>query len=92
MLEEDSITKWKFAEERPEDAEIRARFAASTSFGGANDPKNISQIGHTREFADFAKAIKNGTSPFIPGEEALRSVHLIRTIYKSAEARATVTF
>ncbi|MBO7728879.1 MAG: Gfo/Idh/MocA family oxidoreductase, partial [Oscillospiraceae bacterium] len=92
VLEEDSITKWEFAEERPEDAEIRAMFAASTSFGGANDPKSISQIGHTREFADFSKAIKNGTKPFVPGEEALRSVHLIRTIYKSAEARRTILF
>ena len=92
VLEEDSITKWEFVEERPEDAEIRARFAASTSFGGANDPKNISQIGHTREFADFAAAIKNGTKPFIPGEEALRSVHLIRSIYESAKTRRTVTF
>ena len=92
VLEEDSITKWEFAEERPEDEEIRARFAASTSFGGANDPKNISQIGHTREFADFSRAIKNGTKPFIPGEEALRSVHLIRTVYKSAEARQSMLF
>ena len=92
VLEEDSITKWEFAEEEPEDAEIRAHFAASTSFGGANDPKNISQIGHTREFADFAKAIKTGTAPFIPGEEALRSVHLIRSVYKSAETHAPVLF
>ena len=92
VLEEDSITKWEFAEERAEDAEIRARFAASASSGGASDPKNISRIGHTREFADFAAAIKNGTKPFIPGEEALRSVHLIRSIYESAETGAAVPY
>ena len=90
VLEEDSITKWEFAEERPEDARIRARFANATSFGGANDPKNISQIGHTREYADFARAIKTGTNPYIPGEEALRSVHVIRSIYESARSGAPV--
>ena len=90
ILEEDSITKWEFVEEKPEDEEIRKRFAENTSFGGANDPKNISQIGHTREFADFAHAIKTGTQPYIPGEEARRSVHLIRSIYESARTGAPV--
>ena len=90
ILEEDSITRWEFVEEKPEDEEIRKRFAEKTSFGGANDPKNISQIGHTREFADFAHAIKTGTQPYIPGEEARRSVHLIRSIYESARTGAPV--
>jgi len=84
VLEEDSITKWEFMEERPEDAEIRSRFAASTSSGGAGDPRSISRIGHTREYADFAAAIRNGTEPFITGEEALRAVRVIRSIYQSA--------
>lgn len=90
VLEEDSITKWEFREERPEDAEIRARFASSTSVGGANDPKAISCIGHIREFADVADAILRGTQPYITGEEALRSVHLIRSVYRSAETGAPV--
>lgn len=85
VLEEDSITKWEFADELPGDAEIREKFAASSSIGGANDPKKISTIGHEREFADFSRAIKNGTEPYIPGREAMRSVHLIRSIYKSAK-------
>ena len=92
VLEEDSITKWEFAEPRPEDEEIRKKFAASTSVGGASDPKAISCIGHIREFADFAKAIKNGTVPFVPGEEAMRSVHLIRSVYESAKTGAPVKF
>lgn len=85
VLEEDSITKWEFAEEQPQDKEIREKFAVSTSIGGANDPKKISTVGHEREFADFARAIKSGGNPFVPGSEAMRSVHLIRSIYKSAE-------
>ncbi len=92
VLEEDSLTKWEFAEERPEDAEIRARFKASASSGGAADPKSISQIGHIREYADFAAAIRNGTQPLIPGEEALRSVRLIRAIYRSAACGTGVRF
>jgi len=86
VLEEDSITKWQFRDERPEDAEIRAQFSASTSAGGSSDPKAISCIGHIREFADVANAIINGTQPYITGEEALRSVHLIKSVYRSAEA------
>lgn len=92
ILEEDSITKWEFAEERPEDEKIRSRFAVSTSSGGASDPGSISLIGHTREYADFAAAIRNGRKPFIPGEEALRSVRLIRAIYQSAKTGAAVRF
>ena len=92
VLEEDSITKWEFAEEKPEDEEIRIRFAGSTSAGGASDPKAISITGHIREFADFARAIQTGTQPFITGEEALRSVHLIRCIYESAKTGASVKY
>ena len=90
ILEEDSITRWQFREERPEDEEIRRKYSASTSFGGSNDPKAISCIGHIREFADLADAIKTGRKPFITGEEALRSVHLIRSVYKSAESGSPV--
>ena len=85
ILEEDSIVKWEFDKELPEDLEIRSKYASKSSSGGASDPKAISCIGHIREFADFAKAIKAETAPFIPGEEAMRSVHLIRNIYRSAE-------
>lgn len=34
VLEEDSITKWEFVDELPGDAEIREKFAASSSIGG----------------------------------------------------------
>ena len=90
VLDEDSITTWQFREERPVDEEIRARFSASTSAGGSSDPKAISVIGHVREFADVANAIITGTEPFITGEEAMRSVHLIRSMYRSAEIGAPV--
>ena len=92
VLEEDSITKWEFAQEWPEDEEIRSRFAARTSTGGASDPKSISCIGHIREYAAFADAIINGTESPVSGEEALKSVHLIRSVYRSAELRAAVPF
>ncbi len=92
VLEEDSITKWEFAEERPEDADIRTRFSGSTSPGGASDPKAISTIGHIRAFADFARSVINETKPSISGEEAMRAVHLIRCIYKSAKTGTAVKY
>ena len=90
VLEEDSITKWEFMEERPEDAEIRAKFASATNVGGANDPAAIACTGHIREMADFINAIRTGTKPGVPGEEAIRAVHVIRSIYKSAETGTSV--
>ncbi len=85
ILDEDVFTKWQFTDERPEDPDIRSRFSVSLSAGGSNDPKAINISGHVREFADFAKAIRTGTAPLITGEEAIRSVHVIRSIYRSAE-------
>ena len=40
----------------------------------------------------LADAIINGTESPVSGEEALRSVHLIRSIYRSAESRDAVPF
>lgn len=90
VLEEDSITKWEFMDARPEDEEIRQKFASATSVGGANDPAAISCMGHIREIQDFINAIRTGTAPSVTGEEAIRAVHLIRSVYESAQTGKSV--
>ncbi len=85
VIEEDSITMWRFRDERPQDEEIRRRFSSSTSSGGSADPSAINFTGHARQYADFASAVINKKSPLITGEEGLRSVRLIEALYKSAD-------
>ncbi len=85
VLEEESITLWRFREERPEDEDIRRTFAdRNSSGGGASDPKAINTLGHEREFHDFADAIINRRAPAISGESAGEAVRIIAAIYESA--------
>lgn len=85
VLEEESITTWRFREERPEDEEIRRRFMnMAESSGGASDPKAINYKGHMLQFDDFASAILEGRSPAITGESAAEAVKIVCAIYESA--------
>lgn len=91
LLEEESLKVWKFDEETEEDDRIRARFLdATSSGGGASDPKAINTHGHERQFEDFADAIIQDVDPFITGEDAKKSVEIIRAIYESAQSEKLV--
>ena len=55
VMEEESITHWQFAEELPEDQEIRDRLLHNTQTGGGSaDPRAISFEGHRLQFSAFA--------------------------------------
>ena len=85
VLEEESITTWKFREERPEDEEIRRQFMDKTAAGGgAADPKAINYKGHMMQFDDFASAVREGRVPAVTGESAAESVGIVCAIYESA--------
>ncbi|MCF0262206.1 MAG: Gfo/Idh/MocA family oxidoreductase [Sphaerochaetaceae bacterium] len=87
VLEEESLIKWSFKNETPEDEEIRKKYAnIKTSGGGASDSKAVDPTGHARQFEDFANAIINNTEPYITPEDAAKSVEIITTIYKSAQS------
>ncbi len=86
IVEQDSILKWEFADARPEDAEIRSKYGASSSTsGGASDPKAISFVGHQLQLEDFVDAIRTGRSPRVDGAEGRRSVEIILAIYEAAK-------
>lgn len=92
VLEEESLTTWKFVNETPEDERIREEFKnKNTAGGGASDPKAISFKGHQMQFADFALAVREKRKPFITGESAAVSVSLINAIYKSAKEHKPIT-
>jgi len=52
---------------------------------GANDPAAINFTGHQRNFEDVVKAIQEGLSPSVDGNEARRAIALICAIYESAK-------
>ena len=91
VIEEESLKFWQFKDERPEDAEIRAKYADFTSTGGgAGDPKAIGFHGHASEFADIIDALNTGRDPEITGREARKAVEVIEAVYRSAREGKTV--
>lgn len=90
-LEEESLTRWDFAEKLDRDDEIRKRLgAATTTGGGAADPKAIGHKGHACVFADFLKAVEQNERPPIDGAEGRKSVEVILAIYQSAQSNQAV--
>lgn len=91
VLEEESLKAWSFKNERPEDKIIREKYSScTTSGGGASDPKAISYYGHKLVFMDVIKALKTDTKPLITGEEAMKAVEIIESIYKSSREKKPV--
>ncbi len=91
VVEQDDILKWELTPERPEDAAIKARFAQKIgASGGSADPKAISHVGHARQLADFARAIRTNTPPLVDGREGRRAVEVICAIYQAAATGKTV--
>lgn len=84
ILEDESIRAWSFKDERPEDEEIRRRYATSSSAGGANDPMAISSSGHVACLKDVVDALKEGRRPLIDGLEARKAVAIVEACYRSA--------
>lgn len=90
IVEQDSILRWEFADEKPEDAEIRAKFGAGSAIsGGASDPKAISFVGHQMQLEDFVEAITTGRKPRVDGAEGRKSVEIILAIYEAAKTGQT---
>jgi len=87
---EDSFTVWQFADEKPQDEEIRAKFGGITGGGGVSDPAAIDYENHTRNFQAFLKALETGEDFWIDGAEARKAVEVILAIYKSAKEQRKV--
>ena len=87
---EDSFTTWQFADEKPQDEQIRKRFGQIQGPGGVADPAAISYENHTRNFKAFIDALESGGEFRISGAEARKAVELILAIYKSAREQRVV--
>jgi predicted dehydrogenase len=51
---------------------------------GARDPKGITTERHRAVIAEFVRAIREHRPPAVSGEEARKSVEIIRAIYRSS--------
>jgi len=87
---ENSITLWQFADEKPEDEQIRKKFGKIEGGGGVADPAAISYQNHTRNFKAFLDALESGEEFWIDGREARKAVEVILAIYKSAKEQKLV--
>ncbi|MBW5446473.1 gfo/Idh/MocA family oxidoreductase [Cohnella sp. CFH 77786] len=54
------------------------------TFGGVSDPRNIVSDFHQRQLIDVIASIQTGRKPLSSGEDGLRAVQLVETIYQSA--------
>jgi UDP-N-acetyl-2-amino-2-deoxyglucuronate dehydrogenase len=82
---ENSITVWQFADERPEDEQIRRQFTTIQGGGGVADPAAITHENHTRNFRAFLDALDKKEDFWISGPEARKAVEVILAIYQSAQ-------
>ncbi len=88
---EDSLTVWQFAEEKPEDEEIRQKYGSiQNTGGGVADPAAISYQGHRKNFQAFLKALETGGDFEISGVEGRKSIELILAIYQSAKEKKLI--
>jgi predicted dehydrogenase len=86
ILEEDSLTFWKFRRMRARDARMLAKLDEGEAHGtGASDPMAFSPENHRRQLADFCRAIEKGGQPLVDGREGRKSLEIILAAYKSAE-------
>jgi predicted dehydrogenase len=82
---EEQLVAWQFRTAAAEDDGIRARLgAASSTSGGAADPLAINYACHTRNFAEFVAAVRDGRRPPLDGAEGRKAVAIIAACYRSA--------
>jgi len=87
---EDSVTTWQFADEKPEDEEIRTKFSRVGTEGGKSDPAAIPYELHRRNFQAFLDALEKGEQFCVNPSEARKTVEIILAIYKAAREQKIV--
>jgi UDP-N-acetyl-2-amino-2-deoxyglucuronate dehydrogenase len=90
VMVENSITTWKFADEKEEDKDILKIYGEIEGGGGTADPGAIPFQPHARNIAAFIHAVEFKQPFAIDGREARKSVEIIAAIYKSAQTNEMV--
>ena len=87
---ENSMTVWQFADEKPEDEQIRQKFQQIEGGGGVADPAAITHENHTRNFKAFLESLETSREFLISGPEARKAVAVILAVYNSAKERKAI--
>lgn len=86
IMEDSNFIRWEFAEERPEDKEIRRKFAPQAAVArGAADPRAITHENHRRQLQNLIDTLDGQAELFIDGREGRKAVEIILGIYQSAK-------
>ena len=91
VLEDDTLVRWDFREERPEDAAIQRSRPDPLMRSGASAPNQISHHGHRRQIQNLVDFIRTGVPLEVDGAEARKAVALILALYESARRGTVVT-
>jgi len=84
-LEGSSIVRWSVpGRDRPTWEQEEA------SYGGVSDPRSIVSDYHQSQLIDVMTSIETGADPLVTGEDGLRVVRLVESIYRSAERGAEI--
>lgn len=89
IIYHNGIALWSFETERPEDGDIRTRWAIQDETTGASsNPADLLPSRHTSNFAAFLDALETGTPFRVEGAEARKSVAFIEALYEAADRAA----
>lgn len=92
VLVDDRIVRWDFAEPDENDKHVLEEFGQSTALrSGAANASQIDSEGHRLQVQNLIDALTDNSPLAICGSEARKAVEVIEAIYRSVEARASVT-
>lgn len=85
ILAGDRLVRWEVVDDFGDPAPVAADVSS-----GSSDPMAISLAPFERAFLNFGHAIETGEEPLINGEEGLRALDLVQSIYTSARENRLV--
>ena len=91
ILEAARLKLWKLEDSSPEEEERMLRLEQIDSSGAQHPTEKVTHDAHREQIIDFIQAIINDRAPAIPGDEARKSVEIVRAIYQSAQDGQTIS-
>ncbi|MBI4876616.1 MAG: Gfo/Idh/MocA family oxidoreductase [Acidobacteria bacterium] len=74
----DKLTTWDVENDQGSPAPVEKE-----AMSGASDPMAISLTPFERQFRDFGEACKTGRRPLVAGEDGLRALEFVQSVYRS---------
>jgi predicted dehydrogenase len=92
ILKAETIERWSFVDERPEDEVIRKELdIVAANSGGASAAMDFDYRGHMYHVDNLARAIRNGEELMLSGKDGRLAVEFIQAVYESSRTGASVT-